>query len=346
VVTDTDRRGAQIFSHELGLELSRQGSAVRTVALTTGRHGGLPFDALGPSRLHLRTLRALRAEMGRHDVTVGFGSSTLPACTLAGRRPFVYRSIGEMGRWATSRTQRAWVRTFLRRATGVIALWEGAADDLGRDFGVDRDKIHVIPRGVPAAAFPPATDDERRSAKQALGLDGAPVVVAVGALAPEKRLDLAIEAVASVDGAHLVLAGSGPLEAELGEAGTRLAPGRVHLLGQVQNIVSVLHAADVLVLTSATEGMPGVLIEAALAGVPTVSTAVGAVPEMVVPGETGFVVPRDPPASAVAAALVTALDDPGRLGAAARAHCMEHYELTPVARRWTEMLERVGSAQQ
>jgi glycosyltransferase involved in cell wall biosynthesis len=344
VVTDTDRRGAQIFSHELGLELAGRGASVRSVALTAGRHGGLPFDTLGPSRLHPRTLRALRAEMRRSAVTIGFGSSTLPACTLTGHRPFVYRSIGEIGRWATSRTQRIWVRAFLRRATGVIALWNGAADDLSRAFGVDRSKIHVIPRGVSAAAFPPADDEERAAAKAALGLTGMPVVLAVGALAPEKRLDLAIEAVAAVPDGHLVLAGSGPLEATLRAAGERLAPGRVHLLGQVADVVPLLHAADTLVLTSATEGMPGVVIEAGLAGVPTVSTDVGAVSEMIVTGETGAVVPRDPSAPTVSAALVEVLEDATRLGTGAREHCTEHYELSSVAVRWLEMIEHVRTS--
>jgi glycosyltransferase involved in cell wall biosynthesis len=253
----------------------------------------------------------------------------------------VYRSIGEIGRWATSRVQRVWVRAFLRRATGVIALWNGAADDLSRAFGVDRSKIHVIPRGVAAAAFPPASDEERRAAKAALGLTDVPVVLAVGALAPEKRLDLAIEAVAAIPDAHLVLAGSGPLEEAVRAAGARHAAGRVHLLGQVADVVPLLHAADVLVLTSATEGMPGVVIEAGLAGVPSVATDVGAVSEMILPGATGFVVPRDPTVAAVTAALADALADAPGLGAGAREHCLDHYELSSVARRWLEMLDRV-----
>jgi glycosyltransferase involved in cell wall biosynthesis len=342
VVTDTDRRGAQIFSHELGLELTRQGAAVRTVALTAGQPGGLPIEALGPSRLHPRTIRTLRAEMGSHDVTVGFGSSTLPACTLALRRPFVYRSIGEMGRWATSRTQRAWVRAFLRRATGVIALWEGAADDLARDFGVDRNKIHVIPRGVDPAAFSVASDRERRAAKSGLGIGDAPLVLTIGALAPEKRLHLAIDAVASMPGVHLALAGSGPLESDLRAQAARLAPDRVHLLGQVDDVVPLLHAADLLLLTSSTEGMPGVVIEAAMAGVPTVAADVGAVSEIIRDGMTGLVVPRDPTAREIAIMLDHGLADGPALGRAAREHCIEHFELSKVATRWREMLAMVA----
>jgi glycosyltransferase involved in cell wall biosynthesis len=344
VVTDTDRRGAQVFAAELGRELADGGAVVRTVALTAGRHGGLPLDVLGPSRLHPTTLRSLRREM-RDAVTVGFGSTTLPACTLTGRRPFVYRSIGEIGRWATSRTQRAWVGVALRRASGVIALWEGAADDLSRAFGIDRSRIHVIPRGVPSGRFPVPTPAQRQAARGALGVGDEPVVLGVGALAPEKRLDLAIEAVAALPGVHLVLAGSGPLEGDLRAHADQVAPGRVHLLGQVDDVVPVLHAADLLVLTSATEGMPGVVIEAGMTGLATVATDVGAISDMVVPGRTGFVVPRDATAGAIADALRDALDASQALGTAAQAHCLERFELSLVARRWVAMYDEIRSDQ-
>jgi glycosyltransferase involved in cell wall biosynthesis len=343
VVTDTDRRGAQVFAHELGQELSGGATVVRTVALTAGTHGGLPFDPRGAARLHPTTLRRLRREMARSTVTVGFGSSTLPACTLTGRRPFVYRSIGEIGRWATRRTQRIWVRASLARAAGVIALWPGAAGDLRDHFGVPLSKIHVIPRGVSSERFPVATTDQRSAAKAALGLTDEPVAVAIGALAGEKRLDLAVEAVASLPGVHLVLAGSGPLDAPLRAAAERLAPGRIHFVGHVGDVVPILHAADLLLLTSATEGMPGVVIEAGMAGVATVATDVGAVTEIVGSGTTGYVVARHPSAPEVAEAIAKTLADPAGLGAAARQRCVERFELSSVAIRWTEMLDRFRS---
>jgi glycosyltransferase involved in cell wall biosynthesis len=345
VVTDTDRRGAQVFGYELGEQLAMTGTPVRTVALTAGAQGGLPFEVLGPSRLHPATLRALREQMGRSSVTVGFGSTTLPACTLAGRRPFVYRSIGEIGRWAVSRTQRTWVRAALARASAIVALWEGAADDLHRGFGVRRSKIHVIPRGVASDRFPVATADDRRAARVALGLTNEPVVVAIGALATEKRLDVAIETVALLPGVHLVLAGAGPLEDELRASAERLAPGRIHFSGHVDDVVPVLHAADTLLLTSATEGMPGVVIEAGMSGVPTVATDVGAVSEMVVEGETGRVVDRDAPAARIAVALDATLSEASRLADAARQHCLQHYELATVGASWASMLDRVRERQ-
>jgi glycosyltransferase involved in cell wall biosynthesis len=342
VVTDDDRRGAQVFAHELGRELASRGVAVRTVALRSGETGGLPFAPLGPSRLHPRTLASLRAEMRGARVTVGFGSSTLPACTLAGGRPFVYRSIGELHRWTTTSSKRWRSGIFLRRADGVIALWHAARERLIDDHGLDPSRVVVIPRGVSASGFPEVDAERRRRARASLALDPeAPVLVALGALAPEKRLTLAIELVRHLPDVHLVLGGSGPMDGELRDLAGRVAPHRVHFVGQVGDVVPLLHAADAVVLTSTTEGMPGVVIEAGLAGIPAIATAVGAVPEMVQDRRTGAIVSRDPQIDELVAATEAVLRDGPTMGPAARAHCLEHFELGAVARRWEEALDAV-----
>ena len=93
---------------------------------------------------------------------------------------------------------------------------------------------------------------------------------------------------------------------------------RVHLLGAVARIERVHEAADVLLATSRSEGMPVAMIEAAAAARPVVTTAVGGVPELVISGLTGlFGTDRD----ALAVALAGLLADPeerARLGRAAR----------------------------
>ncbi len=347
VVADDDRRGAQVFAYELGEELRRRGVSVDTVGLTKGSRGGLPVDVLGPSRLHPRTLVRLRRAMRSAPVTVGFGSTTLPACTLAGGGPFVYRSIGELGRWATSPWQRLRVRAALRRTAGVIALWEGAAAAISDDFGIPRHHIHVIPRGVPADGFAPADPARRRAARAELGLtdlEDAPVLVSVGALEPEKALDRAIDAVTRLDGVHLLLAGSGGSEGALRRQAEDRLPGRVHFLGHLIDVLPALHAADAVILTSHTEGMPGALIEAAMAGLPAVATDVGAVREVVIDGETGCIVPRAATAEHLAAAATATLAQATRMGAAARSHAVDRFEIGRVATDWMTMVRKVAAA--
>ena len=98
-------------------------------------------------------------------------------------------------------------------------------------------------------------------------------------------------------------------------------------------------AADALVLASATEGMPAVLIEAGLSGRPAVATDVGAVSEVVVHGETGLLVDAD--GAGCTTAVVAAVADRDRLGSAARRHCLERFELETVADRWHDLLDEV-----
>jgi glycosyltransferase involved in cell wall biosynthesis len=96
----------------------------------------------------------------------------------------------------------------------------------------------------------------------------------------------------------------------------------------------------VVVLSSHTEGIPAVLIEAGLSGLPVVATDVGSVREIVVPGETGLLVPPGDD-GALAAALQRALGDGHGMGTAARARCLARFDMASVAARWDRLLERL-----
>src|SRR5690349_18726130 len=108
VVTDTDRRGAQVFAIDLQHALSEIGHPVQTVALTDGASGGLGTPVLGAKRVSIEGLRALRRQAAGYDVVVAHGSTTLPACalSLAGSGvPFVYRQISDSMFWASTRSR-------------------------------------------------------------------------------------------------------------------------------------------------------------------------------------------------------------------------------------------------
>jgi glycosyltransferase involved in cell wall biosynthesis len=105
-------------------------------------------------------------------------------------------------------------------------------------------------------------------------------------------------------------------------------------------VVPVLAAADALVLPSRTEGIPAVVIEAGLAGLPVVASAVGGIPEVVVDGETGaLVTPGDE--VGLAEAITRALAHAGTLGPAGRERCRRRFELTPVAAAWGALLDEM-----
>ena len=102
----------------------------------------------------------------------------------------------------------------------------------------------------------------------------------------------------------------------------------------------VLHASDLLLMTSRTEGMPGVVIEAGLCGVPTVAPAVGAMENLIVHGTTGIITQSTSP-EVVAEAIQTLLPIAGEAGVAAREHLSAGYSWTSVAPRWAASLASV-----
>jgi glycosyltransferase involved in cell wall biosynthesis len=355
VVTSSDRRGAEVAAVQLERALQARGVDIDTVALWPGRGAAaLDLRALGSARRDPRAIRALARAAKDHGVVLGQGSSTLPfgavASTLA-RVPFVYRSIGDPSFWAASTTRRTRVRAALSRARLVVAIWPGAADVFVDRYGIDPARLRVIPNGVPADAFEPTAPAARAAARRALAdatdapIDAdRPLVAYLGALSHEKHPLLAVEAAARMPEVQLVLAGQGPLAGDVAVRADAVGGGRILAVGPLAEPAALLAAADALVLPSRSEGIPAVVIEAGMAGLPVVASDVGGVREVVVDGETGRVVATRSPA-AFADALRSVLGPPGdELGRAARARCVERFSLDVVADQWEPLLaEAAGS---
>ena len=137
--------------------------------------------------------------------------------------------------------------------------------------------------------------------------------------------------------------GDGPLARQVGELCAELLPGRFTLLGVQQSLANVWAACDLVLLTSATEGMPGVLIEAQLAGVPVVASDVGAVPLVVADERTGRMVSAESSAADVAAAITGVLADHANMSRAAPEHAQQ-FTWPYVAPEWVELLSRCRDA--
>jgi glycosyltransferase involved in cell wall biosynthesis len=347
VVTSTQRRGAELVAWSIVERLAGRHQLVALASGLTDRV--LPLRALGPSPLHPHTLRQLRRLASRASVVVGHGSRTLPASVLALAglpTPLVYVNIGDPAYWADTRLRRARLRLLYRRVDKVAALTEGAAAVLRRDFDVPSGRLHVIGTGRSLADFPFADGAAREGARRVLGLEeSARVVAYVGALSPEKRLDVLVEAVAQLDEATLVVAGDGPVRAVLADHAKARLGRRAVLLGVRNDPARVLAAADVVALTSATEGLPGVCIEAGLVGRPVVASDVGFLRDVVIDGSTGYLVPPGD-VGATARALQQSITNGRALGAAARSNCAAKYDLDDVVRRWDRLLAGfVGGAE-
>ncbi|MEC9000221.1 MAG: glycosyltransferase [Actinomycetota bacterium] len=209
-------------------------------------------------------------------------------------------------------------RALARRTTIVVAVGERVRDEV-LAAGIGRpDRMVAIAPGV---AEPPAVD--RSTVRASLGIPSdVPVALFIGRLTPIKRVDRLLAAFAEVlegvPDAVLVVAGEGDrldgLVAEAADLGDA-----VRFIGWQADVHRLYAMADVVVIASDNEGMPVTLIEAAMVGVPAVTTDVGSAAEVVEDGVTGLVVPPD--ARSLAAGLVDVLADGDRraeMGRAAR----------------------------
>lgn len=344
VVSSTRRRGAEIFAVDLDRALNRRGIPGEVLALGPG--GDLAVDALCGGRFRPTTVRDLRRAARGSDVVVAHGSSTLLACatTLAGVGvPFVYRSIGDPDHWVDTRARSVRVGLMLRRAARIVALWPAARSRLIERYGLRPEEVVAIPNGVETKRFASVTAAERTLARLQFGLDDAyPVACIVGSLTADKDPLTAISAAALVPGLQLLVAGDGPLRFEAETLAATRMPGRATFLSAVADVRPVLAASDALVLASQTEGLPAVLIEAGLSGLPVVATDVGGVSEVVIDGVTGVLVPPRSPES-ISTALGRALET-GTFGPSARTHCMQQFSMDAVAERWYYLLTDVAGS--
>jgi glycosyltransferase involved in cell wall biosynthesis len=180
------------------------------------------------------------------------------------------------------------------RMTDVfLAIGTGVAVDLVR-LGIARpEQIRTIGPAVdpPTVTTSPAT---RAGARLLLGIpDDALVVGTVGRMDYQKAPEILIEATSRLTSrAMLVWAGDGPLmEAARRQVATLGLQDRVLLLGNRDDVPTILPAFDVFAMSSRYEGLPCVIVEAQQSGIPVVATSVNAVPDVVIPGETGLLVP-------------------------------------------------------
>jgi len=237
---------------------------------------------------------------------------------------------------------------FTRHVDRIIAVSEATKRALVERHGVDPSKIVVIPNGVDPAD---SRRVQRKQARERFGVDGGALVIgSVGELIPRKGHSYLIEALPAVrsrvgEDVRLVLVGGGiarpALERLAEEKGVLDA---VVFAGRVRDAGALLSAFDVFAMPSLMEAMPFALIEAMAAGLPAVAASAWGIPEVVVEGETGFLVPPGD-ADALADALARLLEDRslrGAMGAAAKARAEAVFSLEAMASKTVEVYGEVA----
>ena len=213
----------------------------------------------------------------------------------------------------------------------VIAVSEADKQKMIQYEVIQPNKLVVIHNGLKINTF--AKDFTSVIKKNNLGLsNNSKIIGTVANFYPIKGLQFFIKAAEQVKRTfpegEFVIAGDGQQRPELERLTAELGlDSCVLFLGQRDDVPQILPLFDVFVLPSVKEGLPYALLEAMAAAKPVVATAVGGVPEVVVDGQTGLLVPpRDP--EALAQAIITLLRNPGRaraMGEAGRKRVLEHF---------------------
>jgi glycosyltransferase involved in cell wall biosynthesis len=216
----------------------------------------------------------------------------------------------------------------------VIAITESLRRFTVERVGLPPDKVTTIHYGMdaPPAAWG-ATD---------LELPDGPLLVAIARLVPQKGLDVAVRALEGVD-ATLVVLGEGPERARL-ETLARELGVRLLLPGRVGDVAAVLRRADVLVHPARWEGFGLALLEGMLCALPVVASGVSSIPEIVVDGETGLLVPPGDP-GALRGAIERVLSDAElrlRLGEAGLRRAHTEFSVERMARRTLAVYDEIA----
>ena len=221
----------------------------------------------------------------------------------------------------------------------AIAVSDATGRDWVRRTRLPPARVVRIYNGIDASKFERRCD--RAEARRRLGLPTEGIVIGgVGRLDQAKGFGFLLDAVAmlprSQPPAVVALAGEGPLRESLQARAAELGIGdRLRFLGFCADVRIVYEALDIFVLPSLCEALPYALLEAMAARLPAIGTRVGGVPEMIVEGETGLLVPpRD--AKALAGALRRLIDLPElreRMGQAGRERVIRHFDEKEMVRQ-------------
>lgn len=228
-------------------------------------------------------------------------------------------------------------------ASRVVALSQaGRYQYLMRRLALEEKLLH-IPNGIEIEKIQPVAD--KKTLRRELNLpENAPLVVCVGRLEDQKRVDWLVDAWQAVEAqcpaAHLAIVGDGSERVALEQLSQKLGLQRCHFLGVQPQGFRYFQAADVGVITSMFEGHPFSLLEAMAAGCPMVGTAADGIPETIVEGMTGFCVPPAdiPQLAEKIISLLTHPEESARMGRQARERVQAHYTVDVVIEKQLELV--------
>jgi glycosyltransferase involved in cell wall biosynthesis len=293
----------------------------------------------------VRTLRRLGV---RVLCCHGYKADLLGA--LAARRagvPALAVSRGWTGEDWKVRLYEAVDRLALRWADAVVCVSQGQARKI-LDAGIRPEKVSVIPNAIRLGRFAVPPPDSRRRLEELFPKRPRWIVGAAGRLSPEKGFDVLVEAARRVvleePAAGFVVFGEGALRDELSRHVARCGLTESFVLsGFRKDLDALTPSLDVLAITSHSEGLPNVLLEAQAAAVPAVCTAVGGIPEVVSDGRNGYLIPDGDAAAAGEKILALLRSEERRkeMGRHGREVVSAHFSFEAQAKQYQELFQRL-----
>lgn len=241
-------------------------------------------------------------------------------------------------------------RVVMRWMDAVVCVSAAQAEKVRRAW-IPQRKIHIVRNAIDLERFTEVDEGARDELRSFFDCAPARVVGAAGRLSPEKGFEQFIEAASLVlrsqPDVGFVVFGDGPLRADLQQHITRKGLDRQFILaGFRTDVARFLPHLDVAVLSSHTEGLPVVVLEAMAAGVPVVATMVGGTPEVIEEAKSGYLVPPGNP-TALADRMVAVLqagEAAKQMGEAGRQRVHQEFSFTGQAKQYRELISRLLSA--
>ncbi|MCU1676341.1 MAG: glycogen synthase [Frankiales bacterium] len=340
-------------AHVANVALGEANAALRVLSVDVAMAAGIKDAEL----VHTHTWYA---NMGGHLAKLVYGiPHVMSAHSLEPMRPWKAEQLG--GGYALS----SWAeRTAIEAADAVVAVSAGMRDDVLRTYpAVDPARVHVIHNGIDVAEYAP---DPSTDVLENYGVDPAkPYVLFVGRVTRQKGVPYLLEAARQfAPGAQLLLVAGSPDTPEIAAEVADLVAGLQeqrdgvfwlkHMLPKLELIQLISHAA-VFVCPSIYEPLGIVNLEAMACETPVVATNTGGIPEVVVDGETGLLVPftqgpdglpvdRAQFVDDIAARVNTVLADPAlgkQMGLLGRERVASQFSWTRIAEETRDLYQRL-----
>ncbi len=361
LVTQRQYRGAEVFAAELSQLLAKNNDVIfaglypapeneleAVNCRNTDLNGTKKFLDLS---LLIKLIRLIKKE--NPDIIQANGSDTLKYAVFAKFRiphlKIVYRNISMVSSWSSSGSyKRKFNALLFKKVNYVTSVGQQALNDLVKTYHFPVSKTKVIRRGIPELTYDRVA--EKTALRKQFGFEENDfVLLHIGRFSPEKNHPFLIDVFRKLKpllpSLKMIFIGEGPLLDTIKQT-TSDVVNDIKYAGHQENVQQYLAGADVFILGSKIEGVPGVVLEAAMQYVPSVAVNVGGVGEVVADHETGCIIEGHDADKFVNAISELANDRNllHQLGSNAHKLVMENYTLNRCVQQFEELYQQVSKS--